>query len=245
MSPEASKILEVLVLHLEKVKPGKPETYIGYKHVHDILRLAYIPPTFGESLKKQGLEELALWTVQEHLPGITGIVIDSSTFQPGAGYFRVFGKREEDYAWWASEVAASKAYDWSRYLAKSISTTSTEGIDIDDPAERSDVTISRIIRDTALSNQVKFIHSHKCQLCGVAIELAGGEKYAEAHHIRPLGMPHNGPDIPENLLCVCPNHHVQLDFGAIRLNAEDIRNESTHAVADIYLDYHNAKIFTP
>jgi len=37
--------------------------------------------------------------------------------------------------------------------------------------------------------------------------------YAEAAHIRPLGDPHNGPDTPDNILCLCPNHHVLFDHG--------------------------------
>ena len=38
--------------------------------------------------------------------------------------------------------------------------------------------------------------------------------YAEGAHIRPLGEPHNGADVPGNILCLCPNHHVLLDRGA-------------------------------
>ncbi|MBT6251913.1 MAG: hypothetical protein HOI84_01280, partial [Flavobacteriaceae bacterium] len=30
-------------------------------------------------------------------------------------------------------------------------------------------------------------------------------------HIKPLGRPHSGPDVKENLLCLCPNHHDQFD----------------------------------
>ena len=30
-------------------------------------------------------------------------------------------------------------------------------------------------------------------------------------HIQGLGRPHNGPDIIENMLCLCPNHHDQFD----------------------------------
>jgi putative restriction endonuclease len=41
-------------------------------------------------------------------------------------------------------------------------------------------------------------------------------------HIRPLGAPHNGPDVKENIIiCLCPNHHVLFDSGAITL-ADDL-----------------------
>ena len=41
--------------------------------------------------------------------------------------------------------------------------------------------------------------------------------YAEACHIQPVGKPHNGPDTPENVLCLSPNLHVLFDHGAIAL----------------------------
>src|SRR5262249_36124040 len=28
-----------------------------------------------------------------------------------------------------------------------------------------------------------------------------------------LGTPHDGPDHPSNVLCLCPNHHVMFDLG--------------------------------
>ncbi len=37
--------------------------------------------------------------------------------------------------------------------------------------------------------------------------------------MRPLGKPHEGPDTVENVLCLCPNHHVLFDRGAIGLDA--------------------------
>lgn len=38
--------------------------------------------------------------------------------------------------------------------------------------------------------------------------------YAEGAHIRPLST-RGGPDTEENLLCLCPNHHVSFDRGAL------------------------------
>lgn len=111
ISLQATKILGILVEALPKIIPGRPETYLGYKQVHDHLQLALIGPTYGESLKKQGLEELAVWTVELGYPGITGLVIDRSTYQPGEGYFRVFGKRE-DFSWWEDEIRKAKEFNW-------------------------------------------------------------------------------------------------------------------------------------
>lgn len=46
--------------------------------------------------------------------------------------------------------------------------------------------------------------------------------YAEAAHIMPLGIPHNGPDKLENLLCLCPNCHVLFDGHALTVDSKRI-----------------------
>jgi putative restriction endonuclease len=82
------------------------------------------------------------------------------------------------------------------------------------PAARAESTTSRIVRDTARSRRVKSLHHYVCQVCGVRLETKNGD-YAEGAHIRPLGRPHDGPDDESNILCLCPNHHVQLDKGGL------------------------------
>jgi len=86
---------------------------------------------------------------------------------------------------------------------------------------RAQTTIQRIVRDTALGRKVKELHDYTCQVCGLRLDCAGGA-YAEAAHIRPLGAPHNGPDELANLLCLCPNHHILLDRGALFIG-DDLR----------------------
>src|SRR5690606_26268428 len=46
-------------------------------------------------------------------------------------------------------------------------------------------TISRIIRDTNMSREIKALHHSRCQICGETINLPDGRRYAEAHHIIP------------------------------------------------------------
>jgi putative restriction endonuclease len=92
------------------------------------------------------------------------------------------------------------------------------------PAEREDrrpkrveSTVLRLVRDTKQSRQVKHLYDYTCQFCGTRLVTPVGA-YAEGAHIRPLGEPHNGPDSSGNLLCLCPNHHVLFDLGAISVN---------------------------
>jgi len=62
------------------------------------------------------------------------------------------------------------------------------------------------------------------------LQISAGEFYLEAHHLKPLGKRHNGPDMEKNLVCVCPNCHVLLDFNAIRLLGFDtiVGNNDRH-----------------
>ena len=108
--------------------------------------------------------------------------------------------------------------------------------------DRVPTTIQRIIRDTALSKRIKQLHESSCQLCSTVIELPGGGRYAEAHHLRPLGSPHDGPDSGQNLICVCPTCHAKLDFGVITLRRSDLRSAIGHSLAQEFLDYHNHQI---
>ncbi|OPG11718.1 hypothetical protein B1L11_18475 [Microbispora sp. GKU 823] len=84
------------------------------------------------------------------------------------------------------------------------------------PAPVTTSIIQRIVRNSMIAHIVKSWYSHECQVCGLAIQVEGG-LYSEGAHIRGLGQPHHGPDIPENLLCLCPNDHVRFDNGAIYL----------------------------
>lgn len=109
----------------------------------------------------------------------------------------------------------------------------------DEPAPTVMITTNRIIRDTVMARKVKALHRSKCQICGDSIQLNNGQAYAEAHHIIPLGAPHRGPDVPSNIIVVCPNHHAMLDFGAIVLNSADIQAVDGHTISDKSLEYHN------
>ena len=70
-------------------------------------------------------------------------------------------------------------------------------------------------------------------------------------HIQGLGRPHNGPDIIENMLCLCPNHHDQFDnfsyyidpvnleiVGLDDFKGKKINNDKRHKINDEFLQYH-------
>lgn len=109
---------------------------------------------------------------------------------------------------------------------------------------RAEILTYRVLRDTPLARKIKLLHENRCQLCGSAVQIGQNMSYAEAHHVIPLGVPHNGPDTPDNIIVLCPNHHVLCDYGAIRLDSSQIRVAKGHEISKNSIDYHNTKIWT-
>jgi len=110
---------------------------------------------------------------------------------------------------------------------------------------RQEVRVSRIIRDSAQARWIKALYDYRCQMCGTRLECPAGP-YSEAAHIRPLGIPHNGPDTKDNILCLCPNHHVLFDNGAVSIAEDlsligvdgDLILHRSHHINRHYLAYH-------
>jgi len=124
--------------------------------------------------------------------------------------------------------------------------------------EKTKTKIFRVLRDTELAKVLKRLYANKCQICGKKIVLKNSD-YSEAHHIKPLGK-HSGTDSADNIIVLCPNHHVEFDYGAIAINPKtlqiirrqnknnEFKNEKIilnpkHKLNKKYLEYHLNKIF--
>lgn len=59
--------------------------------------------------------------------------------------------------------------------------------------------------------QLKILREFKCQICSTSILKKDGTRYVEAAHIDAKSD--KGPETPENLIILCPNHHKEFDFG--------------------------------
>ena len=127
-----------------------------------------------------------------------------------------------------------------RFLASSQAPPTPQAEDISEPPrpERVKQEIYRVLRDTALAREIKESQRYKCQLCGNVLKFSDGTLYAEAHHVKPLGKPHNGPDVGENIICVCPNCHALVDYGSIQLNPMGLKD-----IGIEYIEYHNREIY--
>lgn len=109
-----------------------------------------------------------------------------------------------------------------------------------EPARQAQVTY-RILRETEMARKIKLLHKNECQICALALEVSG-KRYAEAHHLMPLGTPHSGPDIPSNIIVVCPNCHVQLDYFSVYIEIDKLQNIGNHAIGEEYVNYHNERV---
>ena len=90
---------------------------------------------------------------------------------------------------------------------------------------RAVLTTARVIRDGKVSKGLKTHYNFECQVCGKAILLPDKNRYAEAHHLKPVGKPHNGPDGEPNTIVVCPHHHALFDLCAIAINPVTLKLE--------------------
>jgi hypothetical protein len=112
------------------------------------------------------------------------------------------------------------------------------------PVERVSVTVQRQRRDSRVVFELKHLYDFRCQVCSVSIPMGRGRGfYCEAHHIRPLGIPHNGADSSDNILIVCPNHHKTLDYGAMMIDLSRLVLLK-HEISEANIRYHNEELQT-
>lgn len=153
--------------------------------------------------------------------------------------------------WTATGVDGFTIWRFRLITLESTDTPSTNWLSkTDKPVSRTESTIQKLLRSAAIAKEVKRLHNYTCQVCRTRLETPAGP-YAEASHIKPLGKPHNGPDVAANILCLCPNHHLLFDTGAIQIDGlgrvHDILNNGSfidlqvvqgHQINWSFFEYH-------
>lgn len=108
------------------------------------------------------------------------------------------------------------------------------------PGRRVLTTHYQLVRDPSVPSRVKALYDYTCQVCRIRIDTLAGP-YSEGAHLVPLGGGADGPDIEENVLSLCPNHHVMLDHGAICITDDwMVTDRSGRVVASltVHPDHH-------
>lgn len=256
LDAHGEQLLQWLAIKLDEAIPGRPETYVSYKDAHDELRLPLIRgKTYGLSLEQQGQGNIAYWTRDMELPGVTGLIIDWAKKEPGSGYFEVYERNVDEHEWWHEQIRLAKEHNWWQYVSRPTATwakRSTEqpdvipdtplASDLCEPPEWVISTTYRVLRDTAKTKSLKNLHGYMCQICKRVLSLPDGTHYCEVHHIRPLGGGHEGGDNWTNMLCVCPNCHALLDLAAFDLRLGDLRRVEGHVIGVDNIEYHNVAL---
>ncbi|MAS95067.1 MAG: hypothetical protein CMO55_17870 [Verrucomicrobiales bacterium] len=90
---------------------------------------------------------------------------------------------------------------------------------------------------------LKELYGYRCQVCArhlpcPNLKIPG---YTEGHHLQPLGK-HDGPDIAENVIIVCPNHHILLEHGGMSLDLKKL-SLLEHEIGKEFVSYHNREIY--
>jgi putative restriction endonuclease len=173
---------------------------------------------------------------------IRGSQLDSP-FAPEHGY-RYDGLYSVGRFWEETGKSGFKVWRYQLVKINALRQPPTKkGGEAPEPPARRQTTTMRIVRDTEKSIRVKEAYDYTCQVCGIRLDTPAGP-YAEGAHIKPLGIP--GPDDESNILCLCPNHHILLDAGAITFTDEfrvlGVPGEPTlrvkHNVGKEYVQYH-------
>lgn len=112
-------------------------------------------------------------------------------------------------------------------------------------------------RDEKLVRKMKRLYDDTCQLCGDRRLQGDDIGYSYVHHIKPLGKEHSGPDIPKNVVVLCPNHHDDFDNGMLTVDPETLEishryedaltgdtmiTKRGHEIGAEFLAYHNQTI---
>jgi putative restriction endonuclease len=210
-------------------------------------------PTTGKQVSDQ---PFTLWNRALAYSGLNGLPVrvvrgagHDSPYSPGTGYSYDGLYSVDDY--W-HETGRSGFRVWRYRLTKlpdpldegDEEQSGTESPNAPPEAPRREATVLRIVRDTMQGRRIKELYGYRCQMCGTRLEGLAGP-YAEAAHVRPLGAPHHGPDTQDNILCLCPNHHVLFDHGGVGIGEDftligaegRLLVHSRHRVSEEHLRY--------
>ena len=167
----------------------------------------------------------------------------NSKYSPEEGYVYSGLYYVDDY--WREENTLGQKIWRYRLIKEDLTNALMKLYESDGAVKRIETTVQRLVRNTSKSLYIKALYSNKCQVCKQEVTTAAGN-YAEAAHIRPLGQPHNGPDVESNLLCLCPNHHVMFDKGGFTISDDfycigldgDVYLKVKHEISLEHLRYH-------
>jgi len=99
-----------------------------------------------------------------------------------------------------------------------------------------------LVRDQANVDWIKNLYDNTCQVCRIQLMTDAGAISIGAH-IQGLGKPDNGPDVVENMLCLCHNCHAIFDSGSFYINDDSKTITWLHESVGGETSAHAAELF--
>lgn len=184
-----------------------------------------------QSLRKYYQEELGVQLRETQARGLmhkeSSVFLDyarsisSADFEPGIQFWEKKGL-EQFYRWRDAFYAARGQQAADIDLDEILEQLESKGQDVSGVPQRQEIMVNRIIRDSTLSRFLKSLYDYRCQVCSFSFKLPSGGRYAETHHLQPLGRNHSGIDKETNMLVLCPNHHAKMDYGVLAIHPDNM-----------------------
>ena len=86
------------------------------------------------------------------------------------------------------------------------------------PPDKPTHTTETFDRNKRMVSEIKRKYHNRCQVCSHTININPQSRYSEVHHLHPLGE--GGDDSFDNMLVLCPNHHVEFDHTVIGITSD-------------------------
>ena len=137
-------------------------------------------------------------------------------YDPGREKGRVEPDLPQEYeryiAWYHDEYCRDAYAEWEPPGTVDVAKMN------DDPPPAATEAVTRFVRDVDEVQWLKDKYKDECQVCGRSIQITPDRRYSEVHHLRPLAE--DGSDGFENMLVLCPTHHVEFDYAAIGVSCD-------------------------
>lgn len=156
LDSDGIRLFNYLLSIVPAVNPEAGEGFVTYLAVHKALGLSKGGFTWGDSLDKQGMGNVAHWARDNGYPAIIGFIVSEESMMPAKGFFRFYGRDpDSDFAWWLSEVKAAKGFNWP-----GMDGTSASSSFVDSPKERDEPRRgARFVSDIATPESRFFLKS--------------------------------------------------------------------------------------
>lgn len=148
--------------------------------------------------------------------------------EPGLDSSSIQYRRVDDETWYLDE------YDWNSgafvlvrgsRLEEAATPEVSGGIGFVDqfstlqPPQRRETQVSAYVRSPKVRTAALVRSGGRCELCGEpGFATPSGDVYLETHHVVALAL--GGPDVPWNVVALCPNDHRKAHFSTERIGLQ-------------------------